>query len=125
MKRPSLRPLGLFGVKERQYSAQLQIPVEIVHLGVAQRPGYRSTGGEARGRSHFPCLFFSSFPNNSQPPRPDEDTYENKEEKGIRKITKQHYEITAAAYENTQRPAVRCIHMCAFNLYLLAFLVVI
>jgi len=81
LKRPPLGSLRLFGVKEREHGAQLEVPVEIVHLGVAQGPGDRSIGGEARGRSHFPCLFFSSFQNNSQPPGPEEDTLENQEEK--------------------------------------------
>ena len=66
LKCPSLWPLGLLGVNERQHSPQLQVSVEVVHLRVVVHPRNRSVGKEARGpcHVHFPCLLSVSSQNN-------------------------------------------------------------
>lgn len=75
LKCPSLRSLGLFGVKQSQHGPQFQIPVKIVHLGVTLNPLNGSVGKEARGPSHvhFPCLLSFSFQNNLHSPGRDRD----------------------------------------------------
>lgn len=77
LKCPSLRPLGLLRIKQRQYCAQLQVSVQVVHLRVVVHPRNRSVGKEARGPSHvhFPCLLSVSSQNNLLSPGLDRDTY--------------------------------------------------
>lgn len=76
LKSPSFWPLGLLRVIQSQYSAQLQVSVQVVHLCVVH-PRKGSVGKEGRGPSHvhFPCLLFVSSQNNLLSPGLDRVTY--------------------------------------------------
>lgn len=77
LKSPSFWPLGLLRVKQREHCSQLQVSVQVVHLGVVVHPRNGSVGKEARGSSHvhFPCLLSVSSQNNLLCPGLDRDAY--------------------------------------------------
>lgn len=77
LKSPSFWPLGLLRIKQRQYCSQLQVSIQIVHLGIVVHPRNGSVGKEARGPSHvhFPCLLSVSSQNNLLCPGLDRDAY--------------------------------------------------
>lgn len=89
LKSPSFWPLGLFGVKQCQHCSQLQVSVQVVHLGVVVHPRYGSVGKEARGSSHvhFPCLLSVSSQNNLLCPGLDRDAYSKGARGEIHEIT--------------------------------------
>lgn len=77
LKSPSFWLLGLLGVIQRQHGPQLQVSVQVVHLGVVVHPRNGSVGKEARGSSHvhFPFLLSVSSQNNLLRPSLDRDAY--------------------------------------------------
>lgn len=89
LKSPSFLPLGLLGAKQCQHCSQLQVSVQVVHLGVVVHPRYGTVGKEARGSSHvhFPCLLSVSSQNNLLCPGLDRDAYSKGARGEIHEIT--------------------------------------
>lgn len=101
LKRPSLWPLRLLGIKERQHRAHLQVSVQVVHFCVVVHPRNWAVGKEAGGPRHVHLLRLLSVScqNNLLSPSLQRDTYSGggeEEGEGVRRwggVMKQNFPL--------------------------------